>query len=155
MHLNLKSILFACALLALVLPAHAREKKLTKAQLPPAVAKTADQQSSGATVKAYSEDRENGTLEYEVEMVADGHSRDVTIAPDGTLLEVEEEVQLATLPADVQAALKNKAGKAAIVKIESISKKGRLVAYEAQLRLGGKHSEIQVGPNGQTLNHEE
>jgi hypothetical protein len=47
------------------------------------------------------------------------------------------------------------AGKAKIVKVESVTKKGKVVAYEAQVLNGGKRSEVQVGPNGRPLDHEE
>ena len=108
----------------------------------------------------YSQDREGGQLEYEVEMTVAGHSKDVTIAPDGQLLEVEEQVNLAALPADVQAGLHKKAGHGkaghgVITKVESLTKHGALVAYEAQVRNGARHFEVQVGPQGQTLAHEE
>lgn len=103
----------------------------------------------------YSQDREGGQLEYEVEMMVAGHSKDVTIAPDGQLLEVEEQVNLAALPADVQAGLHKQAGQGVITKVESLTKHGALVAYEAQVRNGARHFEVQVGPQGQTLAHEE
>ena len=140
---------------ALAVPSIAAEKKITKSQLPAAVAKTAEQQSVGATVLGYSQDRENGQLEYEVQMTTGGHSKDVTIAPGGQLLEIEEQVTLADLPAKVQASLHRKAGKGTITKVESLVKHGVLVAYEAQVLNAGKHSEVQVGPAGETLQHEE
>ena len=143
------------AVTALAVPSFAKEKKITKDELPPAVRKTAEQQSMGATVIGYSRDREDGKLEYEVQMHSNGHSKDVTIAPDGKLLEIEEQVMLASLPSEVQAALRQKAGKGTITKVESLTKHGALVAYEAQVSNAGKHSEVQVGPKGQTLLHEE
>ncbi len=155
MNQKLRMIVATGAVLVMSLPACAAEKKIAKSALPPAVSKTANEQSSGAVVKGYSEDREGGMLEYEVEMMVHGHSRDVTIAPDGKLLEVEEQVALNGLSAEVQSALKSKAGKGIITKVESLTKRGRLVAYEAQVRTAGRHSEIQVGPQGQALDHEE
>ena len=140
---------------ALAVPSFAAEKKIAKSQLPAAVAKTAQQQSSGATVLGYTRDTEDGQLEYEVQMTTGGHSKDVTIAPNGQLLEIEEQVTLAGLPAKVQAALRRKAGKGTITKVESLVKHGALVAYEAQVLNAGRHSEVQVGPGGETLQHEE
>lgn len=134
---------------------HAAEKKLSASDLPPAVQKTVEDQTKGATIKGYSKDRENGRVEYEVEMVVDGHSKDVSIASDGSVLEVEEDVPMDALAANVQSGLKNKAGKSTSTKVESITKQGKLEAYEAQIQDGSKHSEIQVGPSGETLRHEE
>jgi hypothetical protein len=135
--------------------AGAREKRLKKADLPPAVQKTADEQSRGATVKGYASEKENGRLQYEVQLLVNGHFKDVTIAPDGKVLEIEEEVALDALPAAVREGLQRKAGPGKITQVESISKRGSLVAYEAHVTSGGKRSEIQVGPDGKALAHPE
>ena len=145
-------LLLTCAIAA---QASAQEKRLKRADLPPAVQKTADEQSAGATVRGYSSETEDGQLEYEVELTVHGHARDVTIAPDGTLLEIEEEVALDSLPAAVRTGLKQAAGSGTIVKVESLTKRGAIVAYEAQVRTGTKRSEVQVGPDGRPLAHEE
>jgi hypothetical protein len=88
-------------------------------------------------------------------MTVGGHGRDVAIAKDGTLLEIEDEVALNTLPAPAQSALMAKAAGAKITKVESLTKKGKLVAYEAATLKGTKKGEIQVGPSGEKLAHEE
>jgi hypothetical protein len=141
--------------LSFAIVAVAAEKKLSKADLPAPVQKAAEDQSKGATVLGYSSDREDGKLEYEVKMSVDGHSKDVTIAPDGSVLEVEEQVPMDKLSAPVKAGLLAKAGKGSIRKIESLTKHGTIVAYEAQVYTAGKHSEAQVGPDGKPLDHEE
>jgi hypothetical protein len=155
--MKITRVTLTTASVALCLGAFARaaEKKISKSDLPPAVAKTAEQVSKGAIVKAYSQDNENGTIEFEVETVVNGHSKDIAIGMNGDVLEVEEQVQLTGLPVDVQVGLKAKAGSGSITKVESITKKGKIVAYEAQVRTGEKHSEIQVGPDGKPLDHEE
>jgi hypothetical protein len=86
-------------------------------------------------------------------MVGD-HTKDVTIDPQGGVLEVEEQVATDGLPANVFHGLSAQARKGKIAKVESLTKHGRIVAYEAQV-IGGKRSEIQVGPDGQKLVHEE
>lgn len=88
-------------------------------------------------------------------MVVNGHTKDIQIAEDGTLNEIEEEVALDSLPANVHSALTAKAGNAKITKVESLTKQGKLVAYEAATAKGPKKGEIQVGPDGGTLSHEE
>ena len=131
------------------------EKKVERSALPAAVEKTVQSQSQGATIKGISSDTEDGVFEYEVEMTVDGHGRDIAIAKDGTLLEIEDEVAINTLPAAVQNALATKAAGAKITKVESLTKKGKLVAYEAATLKGAKKGEIQVGPNGEKLTREE
>jgi len=74
---------------------------------------------------------------------------------NGNVVEVEEAVSLDSLPANVQDALKKAAGRGTIQVVESLTKKGQLVAYEGQVKTGKKRSEIQVGPNGEKLKRPE
>ena len=138
-----------------VVSAWGQEKKLKKSDLPAAVRKTADEQSKGATVRGYSKETEDGKLEYEVQLTVNGHGKDITIDPQGKVMEIEEEVDIKTLPAEVRAGLEKQAGKAAVGKVESLTKRGTLVAYEAQVREGKKRSVIQGGPDGKPLAHKE
>ena len=62
---------------------------------------------------------------------------------------------LETLPAEVRQGLQGKAGRGTIAKVESITKSGKVVAYEAQVRTASRHKEIQDGPDGKALDHEE
>lgn len=132
-----------------------QEKQLKRSDLPAAVQKTADEQSKGATVKSYSQEKEGGQVAYEVALTVNGHSKDITMDAQGNVMEIEEEVDLKALPAEVREGLQAQAGKGNIGKVESLTKQGTLVAYEAQVHYGKKHSEIQVGPDGKALDHKE
>ncbi len=131
----------------------AQEKKLKREQLPPAVEKTVAVESQGATIKGFATEVEKGTRLYEVELNVNGHSKDISMDKNGKVMEIEEEVTMDSLPADVQAGLKKAAGAGTIGMIESLTKVGKLVAYEAHVTTGKKRSEIQVGPNGEKLAH--
>jgi len=133
----------------------AQEKKIKRSDLPPAVEKTVAAQSEGATIKGFSTEKEKGQTLYEVELMVNGHSKDISMAADGSIVEVEEQVVLDSLSADVKTGLQAKAGKGKILKVESLTKKGKLVAYEAKVDTNGKKSEVQVGPDGKPLDHEE
>lgn len=154
-----KIVKIASALVVLVLVfvanVQGQEKHIKKSNLPPAVQKTAEEQSEGAKVRGYTRETENGKLEYEVEMTVNGHSKDVSIDPSGNVLEVEEGVTLSGLSAAVREGLQRKAGAGKITRVESITKQGKLVAYEAHILTGTKKSEVQVGPDGKPLDHEE
>jgi uncharacterized membrane protein YkoI len=141
--------------LSLVAFAQEHEKHLKKSDLPAEVQKTADAYSKGAMVRGYSKEMEKGKPEYEVELTVDGHSKDVSIDETGAVIEVEEQVQLDELPAPVRDGLKNKAGDGKITKVESLTKHGKVVAYEAQVLTGSKKTEVQVGPGGKPLDHDE
>jgi len=150
-----RGVIVTGVVLGVVLAAGAQERKITRKELPAAVAATVDRETKGATIKGFTTERELGHTTYEAETVVNGHTRDIEIAQDGTLNEVEEEVSFASLPANVQQALRTKAKGGKITKVESLKKHGRLVAYEAGILRNGKHSEIQVGTDGGTLAHEE
>jgi hypothetical protein len=143
------------ASLFLALPALSQEKKIQRSDLPPAVEKAVAAQTQGATVRGFSEEKEHGQTFYEAEFVVNGHSKDVLMDPEGRVVEVEEQVVVDSLSPAVRDGLQAKAGKGKLVKVESLTKKGKLVAYEAQVVTGGKRSEVQVGPQGQPLDHEE
>ena len=140
-------------ILALSIAAIAQEKKIPRSALPLAVEKTVQAQT--ATIRGFSEEKENGQTFYEAEMTVDGHSKDILMDATGAIVEVEEQVALESLPAAVKAGLQSKAGKGKIVKVESISKHDKIVAYEAQITTNGRHSEAQVAPDGSPLDHEE
>jgi hypothetical protein len=137
------------------LAAQDQEKKINRSELPAAVNETVRTQSQGATIRGFSQEKENGKTFYEAELMVDGRSKDVLIDAGGEVVEVEEQVSLENLPAAVRAGLETKVGKGKLVKVESLTKKGKLVAYEAQVLTNGKRSEIQVGPDGKPLAHEE
>jgi hypothetical protein len=138
-----------------VVTGQAQEKHLKKSDLPAAVQKTADEQSKGATVRGYSSEMEDGKLEYEVQLTVDGHSKDVSVDVNGNLIEVEEQVAPDKLSPEVREGLQKRAGNGKIARVESLTKHGTVVAYEAQVLTGSKKSEVQVGPDGKPLDHEE
>jgi hypothetical protein len=133
----------------------AQERKLKRSQLPAAVRRAAAEQSRDAKVRGYSTEKDNGQVVYEVEMTAHGRSRDVTLDSTGTVLEVEEQVAFDSLPEAVRTGLRQAAGSGRITKVESLTKGGTVVAYEARVRTGTKRSEVQVGPDGKPLAHPE
>ena len=133
----------------------AQEKKIQRSDLPVAVEKAVVTQSQGATIHGFSEEKENGQTYYEAELMVNGHSKDVLMDANGSVVEVEEQVAMDSLPAAVRDGLQAKAGKGKLLKVESIIKRGNLVAYEAKVITDGKKSEVQVGPDGKPLDHEE
>lgn len=143
------------AALSLTTIALAQERKIERKDLPPAVEKTVEAQSQGATIRGFSQEKENGQLNYEAEMIVNGHTKDVLIDPKGAVVEIEEQVPLESLPVTVREVLQAKAGAGKILKVESLTKHDKLVAYEAVVQTAGKKKEIQVGPDGEQLAHEE
>ena len=80
-----------------------------------------------------------------------GHTKDVLIGIDGAVVEIEEQVALASLPPAVRATIEKNAGKGKIKVVESIMKNNSLFAYEAHIVSAGKTREIKVAPNGDLM----
>ena len=141
--------------LVVLTTAHSQEKKIKREALPAAVERTVAEQGRDASIKGFSTEVENGKRLYEVELTVNGHGKDISMDEDGKIVEVEEEVAMDSLPPAVKAGLTRAAGSGTLTKVESLTKAGKLVAYEASVKNGTKHSEVQVGPNGNKLVHEE
>ena len=134
----------------------AQEKKIERSALPAAVEKALQGQLAGATIKGFATEVEDGKRMYEAELIVNGQTKDIAFLADGTIAEIEEEVAMDSLPAEVKAALMAKAKGGTIHKVESLTKKDKLVAYEAAGKsAAGKKFEVQCGPKGETLKHEE
>lgn len=153
-----KTLTFALLLSAFAvatLNCPAQERQIKRSELPPAVEARVATESAGAVIKGFSAEKEKGHTYYEMELTVNGRSRDVTMDESGAVVEVEQEVAFDELPAAVKDGLKSKAGTGKIVKVESLTKHDKLVAYVADVVMGGQRSEIQVGPDGKPLAHEE
>ncbi len=125
----------------------AQDKKMQLKNLPTAVQKAVEEQTQGATLVGFAEEREDGRIFYEAETKVNGRARDLLFDGAGTLVEVEEEVAPAALPAAVQSALRTH-GK--VLKVESVTK-GSTVTYEAQVEKNGKKSDVVVDATGNAI----
>jgi hypothetical protein len=141
--------------LAMWSTAQGQERKIKRSELPPAVEKTVAAESAGATIQGFSTEVEGGKRLYEVELKVDGHGKDILMDGQGNVVEIEEEVALDSLPAAVREGLTKAAGRGTISRVESLTKRGKLVAYEAVVKFGARRREVQVGPNGEKLAHPE
>ena len=151
----LKHALIVVSVISVTASIEAQEKKIKRSDLPAAVEKTVAEQSKGATIKGFATEVEDGKKIYEAEMIVNGHGKDISIDEKGNVIEIEEEVAIGSLPPTVKDSLMKAAGKGNIEKVESLTKQGKIVAYEAVVKTGTKRSEIQVGPDGKKLSHPE
>jgi len=143
-------IVLAAALTVAMQQEPDQEQRVTRRDLPAAVARTVDPQARGATIRGFSKEREHGQTFYEVELRVNGHTKDVLIDTTGAVVEVEEQVDIATLPAPVREALMAAAGSGKLRSVESVMRGGQ-TAYEGHVNTNGKWSEIKVGPDGKPL----
>lgn len=129
-----------CAASAFAAPQHVDLSKL-----PAPVRATIESETKNATVKHVAKETEKGQVQYEVETLVNGKSRDLLIDPSGKVLEVEEAIDVNSAPAPVQDALKAK-GK--ILKLESVMRDGK-TTYEAEVQgKNGKKSSVALDAQG-------
>jgi hypothetical protein len=147
-------LISGAALLTALMPAASAqeyEKRVRMNSLPGVVRKTVLEQSKGAVIRGLSKEVENGKTFYEVELKVAGHNKDILIDSTGAIVEIEEQVELSSLPPAVRATIEAKAGSGKVMLVESITKGGAIVAYEAHVKTGTRWSEIVVGTDGQLI----
>ena len=131
--------------------AESAEHRIKRSNLPVQVQRAVDKESAAGKVRGFATETEKGEVYYEAELIVGGHSKDVIFDSNGTVVEVEEEVSLGSLPEAVRRGLVAQAGNRKIIRVESRIKEGQLFGYEAQVKTGAKRFEIHVGPLGQAL----
>ena len=150
----LATVALATSCLTAFSVAHAQEKqekRISQAQLPQQVQTAVAQESKGAVIRGFSMEKEQGSKVYEVELVKDGRSKDVSLDANGNVIQIEQEITMDALPVAAQQSLAVATGDGLIDKIESLTRRGALVAYEAVVKTGTKWSKIFVGPKGERL----
>lgn len=141
-------LILATSFLLWVGSAAAQETKIKFKDLPPAVQETAKAQSQGATVRGYAKEIEKGKTEYEVQLTVDGKKRDVSIDPNGSVIETEQEIAFESVPQKAQDAIKQEAGGARVENVEEV-KSDQATVYEALIHKNGKKHEIRVLESGE------
>jgi uncharacterized membrane protein YkoI len=133
-------VLFAPALVA--------DTPVKMEDLPPAVQKAVKEQTKDATLVGLSKEKEKGKTFYEAETKVSGKTRDLLFDATGSVVDVEEEVDLASIPAGAKAAIEKKSAGGTIEKVETVTH-GSTVSYEAAIKTkAGKKIEYSVNPDG-------
>jgi hypothetical protein len=129
--------------------AYAAEHSVPCSTLPEAVQQRSKTHiESGTTVHGCVKDVSDGKTTYEIEFITSKGSEDVTFSPAGDVLEIEQQVDPATVPAPVAAAFAKAATGGKLGKVESLTRQGKLIAYESTIEKGGKHREVAFNPDG-------
>ncbi len=126
----------------------AAEKKIDLKSLPPAVQKTIQDELKGGEIKNIGKETEHGVAQYEVETMLNGKHRDFNVDTKGSLLVVEEETSLDSIPAAAKAAILKKVAGGKLGMVESVKQRGEIL-YEASFTsTGGKKHEVLVKADG-------
>ena len=124
-----------------------KETKIDKKKLPDAVLSAFTKAYPSATITGSSKEKENGRWTYEIESLDGKTKRDLAYAADGTIIETEETVDIASVPGDPTAAIAKLNPKAKITSIEKVvTKKG--TEYAVHIAVGKKHSEVKFDAQG-------
>jgi hypothetical protein len=120
------------------------------AKLPKAVLDAFKKAYPKAVIKNAAEEKEDGKTTWEVESTDNGLARDLVYNPDGTVVEIEEEVAAASLPPAVGAAVKAQFPKATITKAEKLTK-GNVSNFELTLTGAGTVKSVELTPEGKAV----
>lgn len=138
-------------------PEEADDIPVKTSDLPAPVQATVAAQAKGATIHGLSKSTEDGRLSYELELIMpDGHRKDMDINPAGVVVEVEEVVEMSTVPEVARVAIQAKAGTRNVERVEAVSKgDGTAIGYEVGVSDGPKKSEFGIGVDGKPLPEDE
>ena len=134
---------------ALAFATAAAEKKVELKNLPQAVQNAVAEQTKNAELKGLSKEKEHGMTSYEIETVANGRHRDVTVDSKGNVTTIEEETPLDSIPAAAKAAIEKKVATGKIAIVEAVIRNGAVALYEASYTTkAGRKAEFAVKPDG-------
>jgi hypothetical protein len=129
--------------------AGAAAKSLQVKDLPAPVQKTVQDTLKGAEIKNISKEVEKGVTQYEVETMLNGKHRDFNVDAKGKLVVVEEEVDMASIPAAAKAAIEKKIAGGKLKMVETVDKGDGVTLYEASYTSkAGKNGGVVVKADG-------
>ncbi|MCE5278551.1 MAG: PepSY-like domain-containing protein [Planctomycetaceae bacterium] len=138
-----------------------------KVEVPEAVKATMDKAVEGGKVGKVEKETEDGVDVYEAVITKDGAKCEVSVAADGTLIEIESVVKEADLPQAVKDAVAKEIKDGKIIKAEKEEvhaeiKEGKVTKldapkteYEVKVRAAGKVTEIELSADGTVIKKEE
>ena len=144
---NKHKTLAALAIVGLVATTAVAEQKLKMSELPAAVQATVKTETANATVLGISKETDKGNTVFEVETRVGTKTRDFVVDAAGKVIQVEEETDLASVPAAVKATIDKQSAGGTVTRIEKATQ-GTTVSYEVGLKKNGKNSEFTVNADG-------
>src|SRR5437762_539742 len=97
--MTVRSAVFMAMIVSAAIAALRAEQKVQMKDLPPAVQKAIQDQTSGAQLKGLSKEVEGGKTFYEAETVVNGRTRDLLFDASGKVVEIEEQATIDEVPA--------------------------------------------------------
>jgi hypothetical protein len=143
------SCLAVSLVLALAMASWADEQKIALDKVPAKVMAGAKQKFPKAKFLGASTEKENGQVQYEIELLNNEQHIDITLLEDGSIDSIEAVIAAGDLPKVVKDAIDAKYANSSIEKAEEITKKDQIASYEVILITAGKKKlEVVLKPDG-------
>jgi uncharacterized membrane protein YkoI len=146
-------------LLATAALADDKDKKIAPDKLPQKVMDAIMGRFPGAEITSAEKETEDGKVVYDIELKHKDRKYEMDILEDGTIIEIEKEVDLKDVPKAVKQALEDKYPKATIKEVMEVNKvkdkKETPDHYEVTLEFADKKTkEVTVSLDGKTVKAE-
>jgi hypothetical protein len=152
-----RTVLLAKALAGVVLISTsvvlAREKKISKKELPVSVRTAFDKAYPHAKIVGMTKETEKAETLFEIESVDGTTRRDLLYKANGAIVEIEETMALNDLPEQVKATVQKESSGKRISKIEKVIH-SQSVEYEIHMAIGKKKHELLVDSEGKVVRPE-
>jgi hypothetical protein len=128
-------------------------KKIKDADVPALVRDSVNKRFPGASVTSVEREKENGMVVFDYELKQNGRKWETDVKDDGTIMEVEKQLQGGEIPSSIQTAVSSKYPRATITEVMEVNKvsNGQEKAdhYEATITpADGKEKEVNVTLDG-------
>ena len=146
----MKQHLLAAAAIVLAVPAFAQEERtITMDQVPAVALEAAKARANGVEFTAVAMDDDEGTDTYELSgKKANGMAIEVDVLADGTIEEVEEQVEMSAVPEVVKSALQENLAGFTPAMAEKSTRPGGKVVYEFEGTHDGKEIDAEIDEDG-------
>lgn len=121
--------------------------KMSLDQAPPEARAALLKLAGGAQIVAVEREKEGGVELYEAEWKVNGKEAEAKVMANGDLVEMEEEIDAAALPAAVKAVVAKHFPAGAKIECEKVT----MLVYEIEGKVNGKEKGIAVLPTGKML----
>lgn len=136
--------------------AHASDTQVNKNEVPKAVLEAFEKAYPNAKDVEFEKETSNGKSVYEVEFKENDREREVLFDADGVILQIEESLDVKSLPEPIAKAISQAYPNATIEDAEKITKPdGTIIVYEVEIKNDGKKLELELDANGKILKAEQ
>jgi uncharacterized membrane protein YkoI len=146
----MKRLVLAAAFVVFAVPAGAQEENaITMEEAPQAAKDAAMSHADGVTFETVQIDNDQGTETYEFAgKMANGMQIEVDVLADGSLEEIEEQIEVSAVPPEVMATLEQNLAGFKPEMAEKSTRPDNLVVYEFEGTHDGKEIDVEINADG-------